>query len=198
MRRRARRSGCRRRRRTQAGVRASAGRRSQSGSWVPVPHSRRLEARPGSAVAPAFVALGVIHGSQPAEHRCAEPPIQERIHVARRLQCVGHRLVGLPSVRPRLFVLHAGCAADQHEVADRQFGVQGDVQRHPGPQGVPEEVAAVVTDLRPDGVCHKACSSREGRRAPRRRRHDRAGPAPARCATRPAGRRSVPTAAPSA
>ena len=142
-RRRGRRSGCRRYRPVRAGHGARSGMRSHSGSWVPVPARRRLDARPG-AVAPPFVGLGRV--GQPDEHRTADPAIDERIDVARGLEGGRGGLVGLPPPGAGDRVLDAAGGADQHQAAEVQVGSRGHMQCHPGPQRVAEQVTRPGAD----------------------------------------------------
>ena len=72
----------------------SVGSRSQTGSWVPVPHSRRLDGQTGRAVAETFRTPGRIAGCESFEHGAAQPGIDEALDIAGGLELVRHDVVG--------------------------------------------------------------------------------------------------------
>ncbi len=151
---------------------------SHSGTWVPVPASRRLEARP----APVLVRRWAVH--RPGGHagRTSDCPSTgprtsrpcPRAPRRGRVQLVGQRLVGDPASAAFLGVLDPRRARHQHEAVDELGAVQRQVQAERAPPS-------------------SSRGSRPGRRRPSRSAPSaRVGPRPRPKRHGPAGRRHHP------
>ncbi len=123
-----------------------ASRRSHSGSWVPVPASRRLDASP-AAVLRSRSSRAAARGLSPANRGWAS-------HSSRKAatpdgqEVVGQALVGGAAGLPLVVVVDAAGGPDQHEAGHQVGAHESEVERQPAAHG--------VADV--------------GRRAPRRRR----------------------------
>ena len=133
-----------------------APRRSHNGSWVPVPHNRRLEARPDAVLRRRSDLCAAPPDSNrsnrgPRNHASMKPstsPEASRSSASfssdwRRLRASGR-------------VLNARGHADEDDMAQRQIGSEGRMQGDPGTERVAEEGAWLVADLRPYRLGHEA------------------------------------------
>ena len=125
----------------------SVGRRSHTGSCVPVPHSAEARRQPGCRVAQAFGAPCCIH-VEACEHGAAQPGVDEALHITRRFELVSQGVVGLAPTLAGRGILDAGGHTYEDDTAQRQIGADRHVQRNPGPERVTEEVAGLVADHR--------------------------------------------------
>ena len=129
----------------------SAGRRSHSGSWVPVPARRRLDARPADGVAAAVVEPGGRRSA--ANSGWASQRVEERVEAV----ALDRRRPARSSAARRAARSSAssmpGRRADQHEALDEVGSGDGEVQAEPAahrvadvrgpPAGRAEQVGAV-------------------------------------------------------
>ena len=104
----------------------SSGSRSHSGSWVPVPASRRLEARPSAVLrrrssSPA-ASRGSVAKSGSASQRSRNPT--DPVALDRR----GKLLVGLSPGRPLGVVVDPRRRADEHKAANELGLVDGELE----------------------------------------------------------------------
>ena len=134
--------------------------RSHSGSCVPAPHRRRLEARP-DAVLRSRSSSPVAGRGKAGEQRPAEPLLDEARDVARGLEPV--RQLGIRSAAPftRFGVLHARGRPDHDHSVDLQLVAGGNVEGDTRAQGVSEQVASCTSELLSDDVCHETGRVRE-------------------------------------
>ena len=192
----ARRSGCRPLRPSPAPGRRGSERRSQSGSWVPVPHKRKLDARPVAVLRRRSARPSASSGGQPIEHRAAQPLVEESVDVARGLELVGQRLVGQAPAFAFGRVLDAAGGADEDHPAHGQIGPRHHVKRNPCPQRVAQQVARFVADGGCGQTAPRGRRSPEGRPARRRTLRGRAGPPPPACASAPGASPKRPNSRP--
>ena len=147
--------------------------RSHSGSWVPVPARRRLEARPAAVLARRS-SRAAAAGREPGEQGLGQPLVEEGGD-ADLLDVVGQRVVGRPAGGPLVVVVDAAGGADQHQPLHQVGAGEGEVEG--------EAPAHRVADVGggPAGVAEQQ-RARRGGRPPRRssRRGRGRRPAPAR------------------
>ncbi len=176
---------------------ASAAKRSHMGSWVPVPQSRRLEARPAallrrrssrcaSSMAPSRRNIGWLSQRSTKASTSPEASSCSAIATSACRRVSRSRSPSIPAVPPTSTMRPTArsvpattCRATR---APREYP-----SRSQGSSPI-ASATALGDQMRP---------SPGGRHAPHRRRRVRAGPVPAASANRPRGRRSAPTVAPS-
>ena len=121
--------------------RGRSGMRFHSGSCVPVPARRRLEASPAALLRSRSSVWAA--SARLDEHRVAHPPIDEGLDVPRGLECRRRGLVRLAPLPAGAGVLDPTGAADQDEATDIQVRAGRDVQGHPGAERVAQEITPV-------------------------------------------------------
>ena len=143
---------------------SSSPRRSHSGSWVPVPGRRRLEASPAAVLRRRSATSAASSGSD-GEQRLGQPLVQERLEpvALQRRRPAPRRRLAAP---PLAVVVDAGGGADQHQAPAP--GPDGPA-RGGGPGGPPS------SSRRRSPAHRRRRAARRRRRGRRRRRPIRRG-----------------------
>ena len=139
----------------------NAGRRSHSGSWVPVPHNRREEANPPALLRRRSERWASPSTSSRSKRRPAQPRVDEPLDVPRGFELTGQVLVGAAPTFTFGRVLNACRDPDEDGMAQGQFGVDAHMQRHPGTERIAEEGARLAGHLLPHRFRHQTCCRRE-------------------------------------